>query len=295
VTGPTLVEVAVPMRLGSISGGRFDLAPQAIRDALDRFVAHGSGEPGRLDDLGLTLEHHEDAEAVVDLSPADAFDQIRRHIGIAMEDDGGRIRPDRAVLVLGGDNSVTRPGVHAAAVHAGLDRTGLLTIDAHHDLRRLDGGLTNGNPVRALLEDGLAGWNVVQVGINPLANSPALAAEAEESGIAVVSADEVRRRGAAEVVAMALEGLARRADAIYVDLDVDVLDRAFAPACPGARPGGLTPREVQAAAEVCGRHPKVRAIDVVEVDPERDLGGMTASAAASFVLAFASGVATRSP
>lgn len=293
MTGPTLVEVAVPMRLGSISGGRFDLAPAAIRGALDRFVAHRPEEPARIAQLGLKLEEYEDMNEVASMSPADAFEQIRRHVGVAIEDEAGRIQPDRAVVVLGGDNSITRPGVHAAAGHTALDRTGLLTIDAHHDIRETDGGLTNGNPVRALLEDGLQGWNVIQVGIQPFANPAAHAEVAREAGIAVVTADEARRRGVAEVVTDTLEALGRRVDAIYVDLDVDVLDRAFAPACPGSRPGGLTPWEVQAAARVCGRHPKVRAMDVVEVDPERDVADVTALAAASFVLAFAEGLTAR--
>ncbi|HYZ10645.1 MAG TPA: arginase family protein [Actinomycetota bacterium] len=293
MSGPTLVQVAVPMRLGSISGGRFDLAPAAIRDALHRFVAHGRGEPDRLMELGIRVEMHEDIDAVASLTPGDAFSKIRAHVGLAIEDNVGRIQPDRAVLVLGGDNSITRPAVHAVAGHTDLSRTGLLTLDAHHDLRPLKGGLTNGNPIRALLEDGLPGRNVVQIGINPMANSPAHARVAGGAGITVVTADEVRRRGAAEVAAYALEDLSRRADAIHVDLDVDVLDRAFAPACPGSRPGGLTPDEVQAAARAAGAHPKVRAIDVVEVDPERDVADVTVLAAASFVLAFASGLASR--
>ena len=293
MSGPTLAQVAVPMRLGSISGGRFDLAPAAIREALDRFVAHEPDQPDRLMELGLTVEMDEDLDAVAEMTPADAFEQIRRHVAVTIEDEVGRIRPDRAVVVLGGDNSITRPGVHGAAAHPGLERTGLLTLDAHHDFRPLAGGLTNGNPVRALVEDGLAGRNVVQVGINPLANSPALAVAAEDAGITAVTADEARRRGVATVVSEALEALDRRVDAIYVDLDVDVLDRAFAPACPGSRPGGLAPVDVQAAARVAGTHPKVRAMDVVEVDPERDVADVTALAAASFVLAFASGLASR--
>jgi arginase family enzyme len=292
VTGSTLVLVAVPMRLGSISGGRFDLAPAAIQQALDRFVAHRPEDPERLQEIGVAIEDAGPME-VTSMKPIDAFDWIRRGIALGTE-DMGRVQPNRAVLVLGGDNSITRPGVHAMTPPpADLERVGLLTFDAHHDFRPLNGGLTNGNPIRALVEDGLPGRNVIQVGINAMANSPALARAAEEAGITVVTADEARRRGVAAVVAEALDALDGRVNAIYVDLDVDVLDRAFAPACPGSRPGGLTPAEIQAAAEVCGGHPKVRAIDVVEVDPERDVGDITVLAAASFVLAFASGLATR--
>jgi formiminoglutamase len=214
-------------------------------------------------------------------------------VAVLREDDQGHASDRRTVLQLGGDNSITRPGVHGAAFPGGLDRVGLLTLDAHHDLRPLDGGLTNGNPVRALLEDGLPGRNVVQIGIQPLANPAASAGVASRAGITVITAEEARARGAGEVAEEALENLATRVDAIYVDLDVDVLDRAFAPACPGARPGGLTPADVQVAARMVGAHPKVRAMDVVEVDPERDVGDITVMAAASFVLAFASGLAAR--
>jgi formiminoglutamase len=283
---PTLVEVAVPMRLGSISGGRFDLAPGAIRKALDRFVAHGPGEPSRLDEVNVAIARMKARGTVASMTPADAFDPIRRSIETSLGDD-------RAVLVLGGDNSITRAGVHAVAPEGDLDRVALLTIDAHHDLRPLDGGLTNGNPVRALLEDGLPGRNIVQVGIQPLANPAPSPSVASRAGITVITADEARERGVGHAVEEALTALASRVGAIYVDLDVDVLDRAFAPACPGARPGGLTPAEIQAAARAAGAHPKVRALDVVEVDPERDVGDATAAAAASFILAFATGLAGR--
>lgn len=282
------------MRLGSISGGRFDLGPRAIREAVDRFVARGPNEPGRLMELGVTIEDPGPMDEVASMTPAEAYDRIRRTVALATEDQG-RVRPDRAVVVLGGDNSITRPGVHAAAGHAGLDRAGLLTIDAHHDLRDTGGGLTNGNPVRALLEDGLPGANVVQIGVQPLANPGPSAAVARDAGIGVVTADQVRARGSEAVVGQALDDLSRRCQTIYVDLDVDVLDRAFAPACPGSRPGGLHPAEVQAAVRRCGAHPKVRAMDIVEIDPTRDVGDVTVLAAASFLLAFATGVASRSP
>lgn len=290
--GPTLVQVAVPMRLGSISGGRFDLAPQAIRGAVDRFVAHRPDQPASIVEV-IASEHYEDMDEVASMQPHEAFERIRRLVAISIEDQVGQIQPDRATVILGGDNSITRPGVHAAASTAGLSRTGLLTLDAHHDLRDLDGGLTNGNPVRALLQDGLPGLNVVQVGIQPFANPADSAAVARDAGITVVTAEQVRQEGVEAVVSRGLEHLDRLAQAIYVDLDLDVLDRAFAPACPGSRPGGLAPWQIQQAARLCGRHPKVRVMDLVEVDPTRDVAEATVMTAASCLLAFAAGVAVR--
>jgi formiminoglutamase len=289
---PAVAIVHIPMRLGSISGGRFDLAPRAIDDAAFGYVARGRHEEARILRFGATIEDHGDAD-VVERRPEDAFRAIANMVGGAFGDELDRVRPDRAVAVLGGDNSTTRPGVHGIAFDVGIARVGLLTLDAHHDIRPTLAGLSNGNPVRALLEDGLPGANVVQVGIQPFANMPEHAEFAREAGIRAVTADEVRSRGIEPVVTEAPDALAARADAVYVDLDVDVLDRAFAPACPGARPGGLTPVELQAAARLCGAHPRVRAMDLVEVDPERDVANITVLAAASFLMAFAEGLATR--
>jgi formiminoglutamase len=196
-----------------------------------------------------------------------------------------------ALVLLGGDNSITRPGVHGAA--GALSDCGLLTLDAHLDLRDLNAGLTNGNPVRALLADGLPGAKIVQIGIQPFANSRAYYEVARAAGITVVPVSEVRARGIQAVVTHALDYLANQVETIYVDLDVDVLDRAFAPATPGSRPGGITPAELRAAARLCGAHPKVRVMDLVEVDPTRDVADSTVFATAMCLLAFASGLLAR--
>jgi arginase family enzyme len=133
---------------------------------------------------------------------------------------------------------------------------------------------------------------VIQIGIQPFTNSAAYARVAREEGITVVTADEVYLRGIGLVVNHALASLGERADAIYVNLDVDVLDRAFAPACPGSRPGGLQPWMLRQAARLCGQHPRVLIMDIVEIDPTKDVADATSLAAASFLLAYASGMAS---
>jgi formiminoglutamase len=266
------------VRLGSISGGRFDLAPAAFRAALEKF----STFDGELDVRALRVRDAGDLE-VAAATPAEAKDEIAGAVG-------GSLPHSDAVLVLGGDNSITRPGV--LGLGTDLAGTGLLTFDAHHDLRDTAAGLSNGNPVRALLEDGLPGTNVVQIGIQAFANSREYSDVARDSGVTVITADDVREVGIVEATSEALLRLAEL-DAIYVDLDLDVLDRTFAPACPGSRPGGLTPADLQRAARMCGEDPKVRAIDIVEVDPERDVAEATVITAASLVLAFAAGLVRR--
>src|SRR5205085_3392359 len=167
-----------------------------------------------------------------------------------------------ATVLFGGDSAITYPALHA--LNLPFARCGLLSFDAHHDVRDLEGGPTPGNPIRALLRAGLPGSNIIQIGIQPFSTSPACAQVAHDSAITILTADEAQTRGIESAVADALELLAAKTDAIYVNLDLDVLDRAFAPACAGSRPGGLPPFMLRRAAFLCGAHPSVRIIDIVE-------------------------------
>lgn len=277
----SLAVLGAPLKLGSITPGRCDLAPQGIRTALARFSTYD-------------VEHHRDLRelAVQDWGDLDLADvRPEQALGPVTGAVLRALKESDALVLLGGDNSITRPGCH------GLDPTlahcGLLTFDAHFDLRDLDGGLTNGNPVRALLADGLVGTGVVQIGIQSFVNSEAYAEVARKAGIKVVTAGQAHARGIETVVAEALEYLSQRADVIYVDLDLDVLDRSFAPATPGSRPGGLTPWDLRRGIRHCGLHPKVRVIDIVEIDPARDIADGTVLNACACLLSFASGLHER--
>ena len=165
------------------------------------------------------------------------------------------------LIALGGDNSATVP------VATGRGARGLVTLDAHHDLRD---GVSNGSPVRQLIEAGLDGSRVVQVGIEPFANSREYAKRAADLGITVITRDDLRRRPIADAMAEALEIAAAGEGPVHVDLDVDVCDRAVAPACPASVPGGISAIELRDAARVAGAHGSVTSIDLVEVDAAAD-------------------------
>jgi formiminoglutamase len=270
-----LTVLGAPANRGSITPGRYDLAPAAIRQALDRYSTFDLEGPANL----LDLRAHDAGDLdIAGIAPEQALDPVRTAVAQALGESD-------AAVVLGGDNSVTFPAVQA------LGKCGLITFDAHLDLRSLDGGLTNGNPIRALLANGFAGERIVQIGIQSFANSEAYWNVAREAGIRIVSADEVRRQGIERVVCEALESLAGLP--VYVDLDLDVLDRAFAPATPGSRPGGLMPCDIRTAARLCGECARVRVLDLVEMDPTQDVANQTALAAAACLLSFASGVHRR--
>ncbi len=276
-----LAVLGAPVRLGSITPGRSDLAPQAVREALRRFSSYDIETDA---DLRMIAARDYGDLPLAEMRLEDALEPLGNAVRAALNET-------EAAVIIGGDNGVTRPGVYG--LNDSLTEVGLLTLDAHFDLRDTGNGLSNGNPVRALLEDGLPGQNIVQLGILGFANSQAYAEVARAAGITVVTMDRLREQGIDKAVSNALDYLSARTKAIYFDLDVDVLDRIFAPACPGSRPGGLMPWELKRAAWLCGQHPKVRAMDLVEVDPTQDVANATVMTTAACLLSFASGLVSR--
>lgn len=273
--------VGVPTSVGSISPSDAWRTPPTVRQALARL---SPWDPDTGTDLQAALPCADLGDwpvAELDLEPA-------MHEVLRLARDLDR---DAVHVFLGGDNAITRPWV-VGRCGPDLSRVGLVTLDAHHDVRHLDDGPRNGTPVRGLLADGLPGANVVQLGIGAFTNSHAYADWCREQGITWRTADEVRAVGAAAAMRDALDRLAH-CEVIAVDLDVDVLDSAYAPACPGARPGGLTPTDLVAAARVAGADPRVVGADLVEVDATTDVDGRTVMATAMALLAFAAGVASR--
>ena len=280
---PTLAVLGAPLSTTSISPSQAHTTPAAIRRALSRFsTAYAAADPA--DDVDL-----EDV-AVVDLGDLDLHGRPIPTTQDVIQDAVDGIRAD-LLIVLGGDNAVTRPAVRGRCPD--LATTGLVTLDAHHDLRGFHGGITNGTPVRGLLDDGLPGPQIAQIGMGAFTNSRAHRTLALERGVNVITADAARRAGVGACVRRALDDLAQRCTALWVDLDVDVLDATFAAGCPGARPGGLAPWELCAAAFEAGRHHAVVGVDVVEVDAVADHRDHTVDVAAQSLLHVAAGLAAR--
>ena len=167
----------------------------------------------------------------------------------------------------------------------------MITFDAHHDLRD---GQSNGSPVWQLIQAGLPGKNIVQIGIADFANSAEYSQRAKENGITVFSRAQLREMTIAEVLKKALEIAGVDGREIYVDLDVDVCDRSVVPACPAAMPGGISADELRQAALLLGADKRVRAIDITEIDAAADSDDQcTVRLAALLVLEVAAGFATR--
>jgi len=182
-------------------------------------------------------------------------------------------------LVLGGDHAISYPVLQAIHAHHGAVE--ILHIDAHPDLyHALDGNpRSHASPFARIMEAGLA-RRLVQVGIRTL--------NAEQRA-------QVARFGV-EVVPMrdfTPDAVPPFAAPLYVSIDLDGFDPACAPGVSHHEPGGLTTRQVldvlaRIAAPIVGA-------DVVELNPLRDLNGMTAMLAAKLVKELAARMVRNGP
>ena len=273
--------LGAPMEAGSVTPGRCDLAPAAVRKALQRVSTYDLVEALEIE----TRVHDAGDVAVEGLMPADGFAPIRDAVAALTA------RHDLTLLV-GGNNAVTRPAAHGLGVP--LDEIGLITLDAHFDMRDTDEGPRNGNPVRCLLEDGLPGANICQIGLAPFANTRRMHEDALAAGIGVFDLEFVMGAGMAAAMDEALEQLSH-VEAILVDFDIDVIDRGQFPGAPGARPGGLPVWDFFAAARRLAEEERVRLVDLTEFDPGLDPTDLSALTAARWVAEILAGFGRRAP
>jgi formiminoglutamase len=277
-SGGALALLGVPAHEASLSASGAHLTPAAVREALLRYSLYAASS-----DTDLTSVEVTDLGDVSDPDGPGGEDRIAR----AAADAAARFT---CILGIGGDNSVTYP-LMLGVSGGDLSGWGLVTLDAHHDVRD---GRSNGSPVRLLVEAGLPGEHIVQVGIADFCNSPFYAARARSLGITTVPRSALRTHTAQQVVTDALEIAGRGGRPVYVDLDVDVCDRAYAPGCPASAPGGISADELRHLARLLACDSRVRAIDITEVDAVADSeDGRTVRLAALLVLEAAAGLATR--
>ncbi|MCW8807475.1 MAG: agmatinase, partial [Rhodanobacter sp.] len=232
-------------------------APPMIRAALRSASANDFAEngvdisaPGLLVDVGdlLLFNRAEDHDAI--------RAAVERQLALR-----------RGVVSMGGDHSITYPIMRAFAPHyPGLT---ILHFDAHPDLYDdFEGNrYSHASPFARIMEEKLA-VRLIQVGIRTMTTHQR--AQADRFGVQVVEARHFTDRA-----------IKPPAGPVYITIDLDALDPAFAPGVSHHEPGGLSVRDILSVLQqVPG--PIVGA-DVVELNPTRDWQGMTAMVAAKFV------------
>lgn len=244
------------------------LAPPAVRrelfsDAYSIWSETGIdlGEPGRLIDHGdLRFDANEDA-----------WTQIEREAAAILA-------TGTPLISLGGDHAITHPLLRAAHTHH--PALTILHIDAHADIYHAYQGnpRSHASPFARIMEEGLAG-RLIQVGLRTVNDH---------------HREQWRRFGVEAIEAAACgERLALDIHTpVYLSIDIDAFDPAYAPGVAHREPGGLSPRQV--INWIQSLQMPVIAADIVEYNPQRDWGDVTATLSAKLVKEIA-GVMLRRP
>ncbi|MGB9907051.1 MAG: agmatinase [Candidatus Saccharicenans sp.] len=211
-------------------------------------------------ELGVDLAEE---TVLVDLGDVDTSgDMLKTFAGI--EEMVGRVVATGAVpIILGGDHSITYPAVKAVARK--YQRLDLLHLDAHPDMYQdLYGDrLSHACPMARILEERLV-KNLVQVGIR--ATTPDMEAMARKYRVRTITARDYPEKLKLEF-----------SHPLYLSLDLDVFDPAYAPGVSHHEPGGLTSRQVLDL--IHQLQARIVAFDIVELNPSRDVSEITASLA----------------
>ena len=269
--------LGIPAHKTSLSATSANLTPAAIREALTRYSTFAGSTNSDLRSLSMT-----------DLGDIDSPDFLDGESRVA-EFASDLLKKHKLIVALGGDNSITYS--LAKGLWNDIQNIGVITFDAHHDLRD---GESNGSPIWRLIQAGLPGKNIVQIGIADFANSSEYADRATEHGVTVISRAEMRSTTMPEIIRKALDVAGMQGREIYVDVDVDVCDRSVAPACPASLPGGISADELRHGVRLIASDKRVRAIDLTEIDAAIDADDQrTVRLAALLVLEAAAGLASR--
>ncbi|WP_227353126.1 formimidoylglutamase [Haladaptatus salinisoli] len=245
--------------------------PAALREALASVKTHhfDAGPVGRVADAG-------DCALPFDAAEPPTVETVQRHVGVLSE----RLHDaDAFPVFLGGDNSLTYP--NAAPLLDG-GSLGVVNFDAHLDVREVRDDPTSGTPYRQLYDDGLDAYACV--GARHFETSTEYAEFVRERGGEIVTAEEVVE-DSVSAVDTALSAMAD-ADAVYVSVDLDVLDAAAAPGVSAPTPGGVTTRELFRMLRLAASDDRVAGFEVVECAPSLDRENLTAAAGARAIAHF---------
>lgn len=266
-------------------GTRF--GPRAIRTAVD-----GGGQARMYHmDLGvdpfevLNVVDHGDAS----VRPGDA---VASHAAIA--EAVGRICEAGVIpVILGGDHSIAYPDIKAVASRLPHGSVAVVQFDTHTDTatENWDVKYAHGTPFRHLIDENIVPGNrLIQVGIRGYWPFPEEFEWARSKGVRWHRMEEVTLRGIDKVIDSVLEEISD-AEYLFLSVDIDALDPAYAPGTGTAEPGGMTTRELLRACRRLVLEKKLAGMDLVEVSPPFDHAEITAMAAHRVVLEVLSALA----
>ncbi len=181
-------------------------------------------------------------------------------------------------IIIGGDHSLEYPNVAGVAAVHGKANVGVIHFDAHYDAGFFGNGhlITHGKPIRRLIEEGhVLGKNYIQVGLRGYWPGEDGFEWMREQGMRYHTMAEVERYGWPAVMERVLKEAREGTKYLYISLDIDVLDPAYAPGTGTPEPGGLTSRELFPLIRGLCSENDVVGFDLVEFNPLVDPGYIT--------------------
>ncbi len=258
----------------AVSRSGANYGPRGIREITSQFLSYNATWDFDLFDA-LTLVDCGDCHVVVG-NAAKTFERS--------EADIGEILAAGAVpVVLGGDHSITIPAVRA--IRRRVKNPGLVLIDTHLDTAVDVGGETLSNccPISRAVDAGFDPKHIVLVAISGWMNPRAESRYCEERGISVIWLEDLWQHGAEAVIERTLAIAGGDTDGLYLTVDIDSLDGAFAPGTSTPTPGGLTSRELLTLVRgIAGQ--SLLGMDVVETAPSLESTSITAGMAVRVVM-----------
>jgi agmatinase len=264
----------IPWDSTSISRTGANYGPRGIREISSQF---------------LTYNATWDFDLVEALNPVDCGDcdvvlaNAQKTFERAERDIAEIVAAGAIPATLGGDHSVTIPAVRA--VRAKASNPVLVLIDTHLDTALDVGGeqLNHCCPITRAVDAGFDPTKMALLAISGWMNPRTELRYCREHGITVIWLEDIWERGVSDTLERALEVAGRDTDGIYLSVDVDSLDAAYAPGTCVPTPGGLTSRELLELVRGVAGHGLV-GVDVVETAPSLDATSATAAIAGRVVM-----------
>jgi agmatinase len=269
-------------------GCRF--GPQAIRHT--DYLPHDGRRPHLALDVDPLIELRVVDIGDVEMPPGEMEKSLAR-LEQAVE---GVARSGAVPVVLGGDHTIALPDATGVARAVGWGRVSVIHFDAHADTGNTQYGSLygHGTPMRRLIESGaVRGDRFLQIGLRGYWPEPETLAWMAEQHMRSYEMSEVVARGLDDCLTEAFVLATDECDAVFLSVDIDVVDPGLAPGTGTPEPGGLSGRQLLDSVRRIAVQLPVAGLDVVEVSPPYDHAEVTAYLANRVVLEALSGMAWR--
>lgn len=238
-------------------------APDVIRAALSTFANHLS-----------------DTTTLLDCGNVSCDDQDMEQAHTLISDKVKMLLDQNCFPILfGGGHDLAYAHFRGIKNHlASTSKIGIINLDAHFDLRQVEGRGNSGTPFNQIAGETDA-FHYLCLGIQPQANHKGLYATAEQLGVQYLEVDAFQESNWTQVSDL-LENFISKVDHIYLTVDMDGFSSAYAPGVSAPSPLGFEPNIVRKTFSLIKASQKMISADIVEFNPIFDLDNHTAKLAA---------------